>query len=392
MGARVLLVGPLGTPPLLGGVENGVHLLLRSQLAADVSMQVFNTGRAHDPTRPLREKLMYQLGACGRFIVTLITVRPRVVHVKTSSGVNFYQNALFVLIARLLGRKVVLQLHSGGFPHFFDSAGWLGRRLIRIGLGLPHMLIALSEGWAQYFRQRAASAVITVVGNAVSTSDYRDAVADRAGLGIPADRTALLFVSTRTRNLDVDKGLPELIRAIAIVRRRRPELLLVVAGPVSHAAELEASLGSAGDGWVSLGVVPPEQKPTVYRSVDLFALPSHYENMPNSLLEAMASGLPVIATPVGAIPEMVADEESGLLVSLRDEHELAERIERLVADPSLRRRLGERAASTAAREYDFAVLEERLRDAYIRVGGSALGAPNLSATRPTAYVPSQGDS
>ena len=391
MAARVLLVGPLGTPPLLGGVENGVHLLLRSQLAADVSMQVFNTGRAHDPTRSWREKLIFQLGACGRFVVTVLRVRPRVVHVKTSSGVNFYQNALFVLIARLFGRKVVLQLHSGGFPRFFDDAGWLGQRLIRIGLGMPHMLVALSEGWAQYFRQRAPGAVVAVVGNAVSTKDYRNAAANRAGLGIPADRTALLFVGTRTRNLDVDKGLPELIRATAIVRRRRPELLLVVAGPLSHTAELEASLGAAGDGWLSLGLVPPEQKPTVFRSVDLFALPSHYENMPNSLLEAMASGLAAIATPVGAIPEMVAHEESGLLVPLRDEHELAERIERLVADPSLRRRLGERAASTAAREYDFAVLEQRLRDVYVRVGGAAIAAPNLNTTQPAACAPSRSD-
>ena len=87
---------------------------------------------------------------------------------------------------------------------------------------------------------------------------------------------------------------------------------------------------------------------------------SLYENMPNSVLEAMAAGLPVLATPVGAIPEMVAEGESGFLVAPGDRLAIADRLARLVTDPALRHRLGAEGARIVRERYDFSALERRL--------------------------------
>src|SRR5262249_53238151 len=96
---RVLLAGPFPTPPHSGGVEKGWDLLLQSDLARRTSMRLFNTYRAQDPTRPLVSRLSYQLRMIRRFRRELGTEPLDVVHVKTSSGINFHQNALYALVA-----------------------------------------------------------------------------------------------------------------------------------------------------------------------------------------------------------------------------------------------------------------------------------------------------
>src|SRR5262245_21960881 len=114
--AEVLLVAPLPAPPLLGGIETGVALHLQSDLARRVPTRLFNTSRDKDPTRKIHERLLYQLKSCAKFVATVGMTRPKIVHIKSASGINFYQNALYGLLARLLGRRVLLQLHAGDFP------------------------------------------------------------------------------------------------------------------------------------------------------------------------------------------------------------------------------------------------------------------------------------
>jgi glycosyltransferase involved in cell wall biosynthesis len=369
-GARrpgVLMVAPLPAEPLVGGIATGVRLLLRSQLARTVSMDLFNTYRREDATRPLWQSLTYQATTIIRFAWTVARRRPPIVHIKAASYVNFYQSALYAMTARLLGRRVILQLHAGDFPQFHDGAGRVRQAIIRVALKVPHGLMALSNHWAEYFRGLSGARAIAVVPNALHTHDYVDAVPDRARFGIPDGRVALLFVGTRNREADRDKGLGELAAAVARVRTRHPELLLIVAGIAGDSEVLSSALGSAGGTWLSVGIVREESKPTLFRSVDLFALPSRFENMPNSLLEAMAAGLPSVATPVGAIPEMICDGESGFLVPIGDVEALAERIERLVADRALRRQIGDRAARVAAERFDFLLLERLMLAEYRRL-------------------------
>jgi glycosyltransferase involved in cell wall biosynthesis len=294
----------------------------------------------------------------------LLSTKPDIVHVKTSSGINFYQNALYVLFARIFGKRVLLQVHSGGFPAFYDSASRIERTAIRAALRLPHRLLALSDNWAQYFRMIVGADHVVVVCNALPTKEYLLATPDRLRFRIPPKRITLLFIGTRSRSLDIAKGIRELIQAVALVRERHPELTLIMAGKISHETELRSVLGPSGDGWIATGVVTTDVKPTLYRSVDLFALPSHYENMPNTLLEAMAAGLPVVATTVGAIPEVVQDQENGFLVQVGDVTTLAERIERLVSDERLRESMGQIARNTVVEKFDFSVLERQLSCEY----------------------------
>jgi len=365
----VLLVGPLPDGPIVGGIANGIRLLLASRVAAETSMRLFNTARAADPSRSWVRKIAYQSATTLRFLWTVVSLRPRVVHVKSASYVNFYQSALYAFLARVLGRRVMLQLHGGDFRDFYDGASGLRKRIIRTALARADRVVALSDSWATYFTGVSGVSPVAVVPNALVTSEYRNAVANRARFRIPADRTAVLFVGTGSARSDDDKGFAELCAATARARLRHPELLLVVAGIAGESAARLNAVGAEGDGWTDVGVVAASEKASLYRSVDVFALPSRFENMPNTLLEAMAAGLPSIVTAVGAVPEMVEDGVTALLVPVGDADALTARLERLAADTDLRRRIGVAAADVAAARFDLATLEASLLGEYRRLGG-----------------------
>jgi glycosyltransferase involved in cell wall biosynthesis len=100
-------------------------------------------------------------------------------------------------------------------------------------------------------------------------------------------------------------------------------------------------------------------------------LSSRSEGLPLSILEAMASGLPVVASSVGGVPEVVVDEETGLLVPPGDPGRLAAAIERLLADPALCRRLGQAGRMRVAEHFDLASVQRVHLDLYCRVLASA---------------------
>jgi len=370
----VLLVAPLPGPPLLGGIETGVKLLLDSELSRRASMRLFNTARSENPARRIHRKVAFQLTACVRFAAALLRVKPRIVHVKAAAGINFYQHGLYAALARLVGRKVLLQLHAGNFHAFVEDAGPSRRRIIQWMLRLPHGLLALSTRWAEYFRNLSNGRSVAVVPNATLTERFLHATPDRARLGIPSDRLILLFMATRHPRLDADKGLPEVLQAVKRVRSRHPLLMLIVAGRTVGLEEIAGVLGPEGEAWKSVRPVADDEKHIIYRSADLFVLPSRFENMPNTVIEAMAAGLPVVATSVGAVPEMLVDGEEGFLVQVGAVDALAYRIDRLAEDAQLRLRMGRRAALRAAKEYNINLLERRLATEYVRLAPGMLPA------------------
>ena len=114
----VLLVGPVSGGPISGGIENGIELLLRSRLAGDCGLVLFNSYRARDPARGWTARLQNEAGTYSRFVATLARRRPGVVHVKASEGPNFLQGLLyvalvFVLIGELLSSYLTV---ATGFP------------------------------------------------------------------------------------------------------------------------------------------------------------------------------------------------------------------------------------------------------------------------------------
>jgi glycosyltransferase involved in cell wall biosynthesis len=239
----------------------------------------------------------------------------------------------------------------------------LGERLC-LRSGRVAAVVCVSDGLAEEVRRefpRVADRVLTIHNgvdlDAFAPGARREAaVALRASLGIDGRQLVAAFVGSEWGR----KGLEPVIRALATA----PEWLLVVAGGGDRARyrALAESLGvERRVRW--LGVTADIQP--VYEMSDAFVLPSDYETFSLVTFEAAASGLPVLATPVSGVRELIEDGRNGFVIS-RDAAEIGGRLNELAADPALRARLGA-AARESASLYSWARMVERHEQLYARL-------------------------
>ncbi|HEX2196238.1 MAG TPA: glycosyltransferase family 4 protein, partial [Actinomycetota bacterium] len=124
-------------------------------------------------------------------------------------------------------------------------------------------------------------------------------------------------------------------------------------------------LGGLDDAVRLLGTRPPEEMPAAFAAADVFCLPSWWEAMPLSILEAMATGLPVVATPVGDVPRVVRPYETGLLVPLQDEEALADALEELLTEPAKRAEWGRAARDLVVERHSAASMAAKIGALYV---------------------------
>jgi glycosyltransferase involved in cell wall biosynthesis len=190
-------------------------------------------------------------------------------------------------------------------------------------------------------------------------------------LGTLADPPVLLFhgrVDRRKGVLDLLEALPDGVR-------------LVVSG---IGPDLDEARARADGRTTFLGYVPPDEAPAVYRSADVFVSPTYSEGFSNTLLEAMASGLPVVSTDSVGVVDCVRHEENGLLHAPGDVAGLTKELDRLLADGELRARLATTALAEVRRLYSWPVLARSIDAVYQELAGTA---PDLSWTPPTTVDP-----
>jgi len=202
--------------------------------------------------------------------------------------------------------------------------------------------LRLAEATARY---APAGKPVTVVPYGVDLREFRSR---------PREQRSEVAVGAVAR-LSKEKGLHYLLEAFAVVAGRHPQarLVLVGEGPERQRLERLAARLGLGERVRFLGEVPHEQVPEVLQQLDIFAMPSTYEGFGVAALEAEAMELPVVASHVHGIPDVVLDGETGLLVPPRDRQALAAALDRLVSDGDLRRRLGQAGRAFVAEHYSW---------------------------------------
>jgi glycosyltransferase involved in cell wall biosynthesis len=185
----------------------------------------------------------------------------------------------------------------------------------------------------------------------------------RERLGIPADH----FLIGTVGRLEEQKGLQYLLDAVRILREGGKKAYLLMAGSGREEIRLreQAIRGGIEDAVFFLGA--RTDVPELYRAMDVFALSSLWEGGPITLLEAMASGIPVVATPVGFVPEILRDGVNGLLVPLRDPVILGEALWRVREDPAWAEAMGREGRESVRCGYTHRHLVEKVMAVYEEV-------------------------
>jgi phosphatidyl-myo-inositol alpha-mannosyltransferase len=261
--------------------------------------------------------------------------------------------------AREVGAPVVATFHAyAEASRLFDLAAPAVRPLWR----RLAVRIAVSEAAAAFVRSRLGGEVV-VVPNGLDVAAFASAT---PAADLPAGRR-ILWVG----RLDRQKGFGVALRALASILEREPNALLVVAGDGEDRRLVGQAAPDVRRRVAMLGAVPHDRLPSLHAAAEVFASPATgQESFGYVLVEAMAAGLPVVATDIPGYREVVRDGEEGLLVPPADPAALAAAVSRVLSDADLAGRLGEAGRRRAAR-YDWGVVAGRIEDLYARARSTA---------------------
>lgn len=200
--------------------------------------------------------------------------------------------------------------------------------------------------------------LVLIRGSGVDTDEYVP--------GTPADGPPIAVCASRMLH---DKGIVELVEAARLLKDRGVAIRIRLVGPTD---DNPASISEdilvrwAAEGAVEV-VGPSDDVAGEYARASIAVLPSYREGLPKALLEAAASGLPMVSTDVPGCREICRHEETGLLVPVRTVEPLADALQRLATDPDLRRRLGANARRTVERDFAEPIIVEQTLDLYQRL-------------------------
>lgn len=349
-GLRICLVGPV--PPPAGGMANQTRQLAELLRQAQAAVELVQTNAPYQP--PWVERVP-GLRAVFRLLPYLAALwraagRNDIFHVMANSGWSWHLFAApAIWVSWLRGVPVVVNYRGG------EAAGFLARSagLVRASMRRAACLAVPSGFLAEVFARHGM--VAEQVPNIVDLSRFRPAESGR-------EPGAHLLVA---RNLEPLYDNATALRALVIVRKVRPDAHLTIAGAGPQEGllrELAQELGVQA-GVHFAGRLDRDAMAQCYRNADVSLNPSLADNMPNSVLEALASGVPVVSTDVGGVPYLVHHESTALLVPPGDAAAMAAAVLRLLADPGLRHRLRDTGLAEVQR-YTWPQVAPRLATVY----------------------------
>ena len=350
--SKIALVGPL--PPPQGGMANQTKQLARLLEGEGAGVNVVRTNA---PYQPRLIENVRGVRALFRFVPYLRALRraardATLFHVMANSGWAWHLFAAPALyVAHTSGVPVVLNYRGGDAERFFRRS----YRTVERSLRWADDVVVPSQFLKDVFEKFGARA--RVVPNVIDRDRFRPSSTGSSNGNGPRVLIA--------RNLEPIYDIETGIRAFATLLESFGDATLDVAGSGSERERLEALTGELGltDAVRFLGRVDNEDMPKLYAAADIALNTSLVDNMPISVLEALASGVPVVSTDVGGVPALVEDEREALLVPPRDPERLAQTLASLWRSPEKRSALRD-AGLKKARTFGWDVVREQWAEVY----------------------------
>jgi glycosyltransferase involved in cell wall biosynthesis len=328
-GLKVGLVGPL--PPPAGGMAAQTRQLaeLLTREGADVTMVQVNAPYA--PRFIERFRGVRALFRLVPYVARVWRVAGSVdlLHILANSGWSWHLCAApAIWAARLRGTPTVVNYRGGEAGAFLARSG----NVVRWSLRRANALVVPSGFLREVFERKGIAS--EVVPNIIDLNRFR-----------PADRPPKPLRLVVARNLESIYDIATALRAFALIRAAAPGAMMTVAGSGPEREALAALCVELGivDAVSFPGRLDRDAMADLYRSATVVINPSRVDNMPNSVLEAMASGVPVVSTNVGGVPFILRDDITGIMIEPGNPVAMANAVKRILADGQLASRIRDAA-------------------------------------------------
>lgn len=341
MSLRVLLVSPL--PPPYGGISHWTGMIEKhSKSQGDLELKVLDISPRW---RNVYDSAVWKRALGGgvqlvrdvfRFFHLLCRFRPDAVHITTPGQMALVRDILILLLARVVGIRSVYHIRFGRVPILLAREAGLEVRLFKFAARLAEVVISIDKKTFD-----AVSSLPRVRRSLLIPNCYDPAVLP----AVNAELKQVVFIGW----VIPTKGIEELLDAWSSLRRDGWTLLVVGPGDPDYVNSLALR---SDDSVKFLGSMSHPKAMEVLASASMLVLPSHTEGFPNVVLEGMALGKAVVATGVGAIPEMLTNE-CGTLVPVKDSQSLAAAIGDLILNDAKRKSQGAAALCRAREEFSI---------------------------------------
>lgn len=341
----IVFVGGFDDRVVKGGQVFACKSLVGSPLSDQVRWSLVDTTMASLPPPPVWRRALTAVGRLVR-LARLLAARPDAALIFTSSGSSLYEKSVMVLMARLCGVPTILCPRCGMIIERVERSPWQ-RLAAHAATRAASLIVCQGRFWAEYYRRLAPATPSVAIPNFIDIAHYGEIPADDG-----QDAARILFLGW----MEKFKGVQELLAAAEHLAAEGNAFELIFAGSGAELAQVRHRIASgplAGRakavGWVGGG-----DKLKLLAWSNILVLPSYGEGLPNVVLEAMAAGRAVVATHVGAVPEVVRHGRTGLLCAPRDVPALAAALSQLIAHPESRSSMGAagRARAVAAHSVD----------------------------------------
>lgn len=335
---QLCIAGPL--PPPAGGMANQTEKLAELLQGEGIAVRIIQTNAPYQPAWvagiPVLRAVFRLLG----YWVTLrreLTPEVQLLHIMANSGWSWHLFAVpAILIARQRSIPVVLN-YRGGYADSFFAKSW---SKVSWALRKCAVIVVPSTFLQQVFNRYGMEAVI--VPNVLDTSLFTPQADKQLNQQAPH-----LIV---TRNLEQIYDVATVIRAFAKVQQQVPQARLTIAGTGPELSALQNLVAELQLSQVEFcGRLNPTQMAALYQSADVMLNGSLVDNTPNSLIEAMASAVPIVSTNSGGIPQLVTDGIDALLVEPQQPEQMAAQIMKLLQQPEFARGLCQAGLENVAR-------------------------------------------
>ena len=319
-----------------GGMVTVMESIINSPLSKKYNI-------IHIPTYVYGIKFLLFFASIFRIIFYKLIYRVELVHIHMASYGSFYRKSIIISLCKMLHIKVVLHCHGACFEKFYDSVKESKKEYIKKTFAKTEKVIVLSESWKEFFKTIVDENKIAVLYNSVNVPNK----IDRNDLNkVPTG----LFLG----RIGKRKGAYDLIEAVKALKNEGITLKILMAGDgeIQKAKDI-IKKENIEDRIEVLGWIDNKQKEEYLKSSDFYILPSYDEGMPMSVLEAMSYSLPVITTDVGGIPEIIQNEENGILIKPGDSKEIAKTIKQLLNDEKLRQKISKNAYKTIYNKFNL---------------------------------------